>query len=386
MSFKKFPISILALLLPLFSTAQVVVFEDDFSYSEDSIGYGSRFFNTIESGAGGMERITNNSNKSVREYMEANKWTVDRDNTNIYTGDGCLRIGDTDGNDGQLISLPLGEKVHGSLTMKLRVAAWNQQKTCTLTVTVKDGGGRVSGNDGIYEIISKARDQKDVYKEHTLKITSSATSNTRISIKGDCFFIDDVVITADYIPLTISEYGYATLYCPTSALTVPNGVTAHTFHMDGDKAVAGVEYKTIPAGEPVIVKGNGGYYFFEKATSTANRDPENILTGVDKDTTLVGEGHYYLSHAKGGNTVGFYPVAEDGGTVIPAGKCYVRCSGGDTMSKRAFLFSEAFSTDIGHAETDNVAETYRTIGGIRLKGKPSKPGLYLLGNRKTIVR
>ena len=156
----------------------------------------------------------------------------------------------------------------------------------------------------------------------------------------------------------ITDAGYATLYVPETALTVPTGVEAYTAEIV-DKgtykflnlnAVEG----TIAAEEPVVLKGAAGFYGFKPAAAVAKVEG-NVLKGADTDIEAAGK--YVL--AKVDDKAGFY-LADKG--TIKAGKAYLEVP---AAGVKAFYFAEEDATAIANVnvnDNDNNAVIYNVAG------------------------
>ena len=146
----------------------------------------------------------------------------------------------------------------------------------------------------------------------------------------------------------IAEAGYATMYLP-YAVDIPANVEVFTGEFEEDwlklNAVAG----TVPAFEPVVLKGAAGVYSFAPATTTPDNIEGNVLKGAAEDIKATGIQYILANDEKG---VGFYKATE--GTTIKAGKAYLESSSG----VKAFLFAE-----------DNATGIEKTLSNSPLKGE-----------------
>ena len=129
----------------------------------------------------------------------------------------------------------------------------------------------------------------------------------------------------------ISEAGYATMYIP-EAVDAPEGVEVYTGSVNEDKLVLNPIEGTIPAYEPVVLKGAAGFYSFKPAAgveksvtvdfsamgyenaqelSTITADDVDIMFDLGSGTTTP---KYYntgnAARLYGGNTLSVYALGQ----------------------------------------------------------------------------
>ena len=146
-------------------------------------------------------------------------------------------------------------------------------------------------------------------------------------------------------------------------------------------------YNTIPAYTGVIVHANSGVYRFSKINESevTPLPRENFFTGTIEETT----------------TSAVLAAAQSNGHVYVLGKgdsyiCYIRYSGKIPAYKSFLIYDDTSNTNTlslgGFGENTNgitniIEETddvWYTVQGVKLKGKPSVPGIYIK-NGKTIT-
>ena len=120
----------------------------------------------------------------------------------------------------------------------------------------------------------------------------------------------------------IGAAGYSTQYITDSDVTIPSGVEAFAGVVNENSITLNSISGAIAAGEPVVLRGDAGFYNFMPTTG-ATPAASNDLQGSD-GTKTGGEGIYAL--AKKDDVVGFYPV--DSEVTIPAGKAYLNTTAG----------------------------------------------------------
>ena len=120
----------------------------------------------------------------------------------------------------------------------------------------------------------------------------------------------------DGVELSVTVVDYATIYCTESDLTIPEGIQAFTGVVHGEWVSLNEVTGKIPAGTPVILKGEEGTYRFAYTTG-AEPVGENDLKGTDEP--IVADGTQYILGEK--QYYGFFKATP--GTTIPAGKAYI---------------------------------------------------------------
>ena len=171
----------------------------------------------------------------------------------------------------------------------------------------------------------------------------------------------------------ITEAGYATMYIPV-AVSVPEGVEAFTgtIEIQGWLTLNPIG-ATIPAWEPVILKGVAGIYSFTPAAD-ADNIADNVLKGASED--IQANGQYILAQPEG-EDVGFYKATT--GT-IKAGKAYLESASG----VKAFYFAGDEATGI--AEVENAVENrvIYNLAGQRLQ--KMQKGINIMNGKKVLVK
>ena len=199
------------------------------------------------------------------------------------------------------------------------------------------------------------------------------------------------------IPVSIGETGYATLYYAEKALTVPEDVEAYVVtQTDIDSGFEGwtatyASGSTIPAGEPVVLKGTkGAYDFVVASSSSAVAAAGNLLRGCDVAamTTAPAEGDYHfymLSTDANGENVGFYYGNDDGSAFeCQAHKAYLALPA--AASTRCYPFSAGQGSGVGIVNYQLSIINYFDLSGRKISGKPSKKGVYVRNGRKEVVK
>ena len=217
-----------------------------------------------------------------------------------------------------------------------------------------------------------------------------------------CTFFQDGYFTykgnEDYV-LTVTEAGMATLYLEYDA-EIPVGVEVYyCTGLDDDETVPTTETETeeahavkltsIPAQTGVFVKAAEGEYVFEHIPSTVlyikPRIEGNILEGTLKKTTV--EPHSVLTLGYGNKTgdLGFWWYT---GTTIPANRAYIPESALESapgVKGITLVFDEETGIKTTNP-TNPTNESWYSIDGRKLEGKPTQKGLYINNGRKVLIK
>ena len=133
----------------------------------------------------------------------------------------------------------------------------------------------------------------------------------------------------------ITDAGYATMYIP-DAVDIPAAVEVFTGEFESDWLKLNAVTGTVPALEPVVLKGAAGIYSFQPATTAPANIVGNVLKGAAEDIEAAGK---YVLAMPAGEPAGFYKAAT--GT-IKAGKAYLESG----SSAKAFIFEGDDATSI----------------------------------------
>lgn len=169
----------------------------------------------------------------------------------------------------------------------------------------------------------------------------------------------------------ITEAGYATLYQEETDALVPDGVTVFSGVVDGEVLKLTALETAFAAKEPVVLKGEAGFYMFRPTTGAA-KAAANDLKGAAED--VAAEGKYILAKPEG-EPAGFYKAAS--GT-IKAGKAYLEVSSG----VKAFFFNEDDATGINDIETVNENGVIYNLAGQRLN--KMQKGINIINGKKVL--
>ena len=168
---------------------------------------------------------------------------------------------------------------------------------------------------------------------------------------------------------------YATIYCPESDLTIPDGIQAFTGVVQGEWLILNEVTGKIPAGTAVVLKGQEGTYTFAYTTG-AEPVGENDLKGTADP--LVADGTQYILAKR--ESYGFFK--ETPGTTIPARKAYLETT---DQNVKGFLFHEDDATSINEElrmkNEESEADIYN-LDGQRVN--KAQKGIYIINGKKVL--
>lgn len=181
-----------------------------------------------------------------------------------------------------------------------------------------------------------------------------------------------VVEPATSINVTIGDAGYATLYVP-FAVGIPEGVTAYTGKIGGNANEKWLTLNpvetTIPAGTPVVLKGDAETYTFNIVDDVAaieNNDLQGIYFAGKPDGALT---------LQVKDAIGFYTFS---GETIGANKAYLTLP--TDVKSLAIQFSDATAIQSINA-AENGAAIYN-LAGQRVSN--AQKGFFIVGGKKIV--
>ena len=184
--------------------------------------------------------------------------------------------------------------------------------------------------------------------------------------------------------------------------TYYNGATDFTIDADENACAYTATYsagqltlhklgKEIPAGTAVIIVADNSVVSMATTTLPAYSGPTNNLRGVDYDTqtSALGTGTFYvLGMTTVGNEqhFGFHRYT---GTTMPAHKAFVHVAAAPGSNARSLDMVFEETTGIEGIEVSEVNgvndDSWYTLDGRKLNGKPVKAGLYVNNGRKVVI-
>ena len=139
----------------------------------------------------------------------------------------------------------------------------------------------------------------------------------------------------------------------------------------------------IPEQEPVLLLTNKDAHGFVVKAKTDGADPTGTnLLKVDATDKSVATAEIYVLYK------GEFVLSAAG--TLPAGKIYLQKPGGVTPAPAILTIDWGATTGIDNSQHTTPSaqhpDTWYTLEGIKLNGKPAKKGLYLMNGKKTIVK
>jgi len=198
------------------------------------------------------------------------------------------------------------------------------------------------------------------------------------------------------ITLNVADAGYATFYDSQLNYVLPDGLKASVVHgYSGNSLI----YETlsrgiVPAGVPVLIeasKKEAATYTLTSTTDEASYSGQNLLHGSDVATTTTADGNhlfYKLAYGPSGTSLadsfGWFWGAQHGAAFrIDGHRAWLALPKSDAT--RGYLI-DGSATGIERFADDGSSDgEYRDLQGRSIE-KPTRPGIYLRGNRKIIVK
>lgn len=148
-----------------------------------------------------------------------------------------------------------------------------------------------------------------------------------------------------------------------------------------------VEDKIVDRFTAVIMKSSGNPVMTRTTSESADTN-SNDLKGQNKRklrTNLIGTGQAVYVLGMVNSVMGFYEYT---GEYMPANKAYIILKPAASAPTRGLSFVEEEVTNIEDVTTDNsqqTTDTWYTLSGVKLTGKPTTKGVYLYNGHKYIV-
>lgn len=356
--------------------------------------------------------------------------TYASDNTDVATVDastGKVTIADGAYGSAKITATYAGDDTYSEATASYKVVVM-QNLTVAQAITELEKDSYNKEKVRITGIISKIDEISTSYGNATYYISDDGTTDNQLEVyrgyglNGDKFtstgalHVGDKVVVLGYLTIynstkevnsgssiervdcphvvvTVGATGYATLYYGTENLTIPEGVTAYTVTVSGEKAILNAySGSTLAKGTGVVLAAEAGTYNFTKTdaeTTAADAATGNLLKGSDEEATTEGGDVYYKLSLDADNTegtIGFYYGAENGAAFTNgAHKAYLALTTAQANGIRAFLLSGDSTTGIRNAATTtNGSEKVYDLQGRRVQNLSK--GLYIINGKKVIKK
>ena len=239
---------------------------------------------------------------------------------------------------------------------------------------------------GAFTLYSNYSDGSKWMYDNTSKIDRNKNQDTSTGYYRTDWHIEEV----DYLPVTISSVGKATLYTPV-ALEIPDGVTAYTLTFD---LTAGTAKKTqlsdvIPAATGVLLEHDetdATTYKFCISDETSDADGGDLTGSVyTKEISDISTYNYYILY-NGTKGVAFYAVNSLTSPYLSGSKAYYVETVSTSSESPAYFGIDGTATGVTTllTEADDTDEPYYD-----LQGRPTKNpsgGIYIKDGRKVYVK
>ena len=220
-----------------------------------------------------------------------------------------------------------------------------------------------------------------------LSINSTNDTNVFLGLYGNTHGGTDV--TAVDLPqyeVAVTSAKYATFYAPV-AVTVPEGVTAHTVTINGEWATLSEALEIIPAYTGVVLYSETATtYTFPVTNEQIAPIENNVLLGTVAATYITADA--YVLGIKD-NVVGFYTATTNGqaeGTFLNNHhKAYLPKTVGMNAASYSFRHGEG-TTGISEVKGENAeVKAIYDLTGRRVEAITA-PGIYIVNGVKRVVR
>ena len=183
---------------------------------------------------------------------------------------------------------------------------------------------------------------------------------------------------------------WTTFYCGGVGYSVGNDVTIYKAAKNGTSSVTLTEVSggIIPAGQAVILKATASSVALTLTQDAATGDyTGNELLGVDVETPQDANKTYYVLSKPAEKDFGFYKLKNS--VNLGANKAYLEVAttgapgflGFDVDGETTGIISNTDFTD----STDKAGEWF-SLDGLKLQGKPTEKGLYIVNGRKVVIK
>ena len=226
------------------------------------------------------------------------------------------------------------------------------------------------------------------FKANNLYLSINSTNDTNVFLGLHASTHNGTDVTAVALPqyeVAVTSAKYATFYAPV-AVTVPDGVTAHTVTINGEWATLSEALEIIPAYTGVVLYSETATtYTFPVTNEQIAPIENNVLLGTVAATYITADA--YVLGIKD-NVVGFYTATTEGqaeGTFLNNHhKAYLPKTAGMNAAYYSFRFGEG-TTAIENVEVENEVKVIYDLTGRRVEAITA-PGIYIVGGVKRVVR
>ena len=200
------------------------------------------------------------------------------------------------------------------------------------------------------------------------------------------------------VTVAIGPVGYSTLYYSDKNLLLPQGVEAYSYTLHNGLLQSDAVDGIIAKGTAVVLKdtqadGSSPHSYRFAVVNTGTAPAVNCLYGYDQEntTSVGGDYKYYmlsLNAAGEPSSVGFYYGDDDGAPfTCGAHKAFLALPRIQSSGTTAYLLDGSIPNGMTAAVggSNNARDRVFNLNGQRIE-HPSRPGIYIVGSRKVIVR
>lgn len=311
--------------------------------------------------------------------IAANNISSDNDNwTFAYSGGAnkCAKFG-TGSAKGAATTPALGHE--GAAIMTFKSAAWNGGSESLVVNLSVVGDGAISQ--------ASITNKKGEWTEYTVTLTG-LTAESKVKFEAanasnNRFFLDEIYIE-EAAAVTIGQYRYATFVTPYALDFSETVVKAYKVSSVSASAVILTNVEQVPAGTPVILKGDAGNYVVPTIVN-ANPVDQNLLEVADANIQVAEDlsNNYYILTVQ--NETACFAKVTSG--FVKEGKCYfkVNSSAAPAPSLRMVFDDEepGLETGVGDIiDEEDVPLIIHTLQGVKVE-KVQKNDFYIV-NRKHV--
>ena len=258
---------------------------------------------------------------------------------------------------------------------QLRAMGENAFKGCNNLHTIHNIPGSIESKGGY--LFDGANELQEV----------TIWGNRRISEEYWVYIMNAQSVTVTMPANSFGDDYWTTFYNPNSNFQADGNTTVYKATLSGDALLLHeVEDRIIDTWAPVILKSTGNPVLTKTETRSSDTAP-NDLQGSDNDGETFPGTYVLYGGAQG---LGFYPFS---GTTLQCGKAYIIISQGGSVRGYVGMNEVPSVGTVGiqlHAETrqaeQEAAEAWTALDGRRLPVRPTRPGIYLRGGRKVVIK
>ena len=224
-------------------------------------------------------------------------------------------------------------------------------------------------------------DDKDVIEFSAYSMAILDGRYAMAGVPGKSFLLEEV----DVLPVTISQYEWATLYTPV-ALTIPGNLHAYVETSDapiGGKIPVKRIIGTVPPRTALILNGPQGEYSFKVAHRLSTEaGPNKFLTGTFRLVGTTTLGSNVMTLQPKADAAGFYKWTKP---IVTHFRVYHTTAASSQSKGYALSFDTEDSIGGIGGEEEAIQDIY-TLQGNALRHYPTRGGLYIVNGKKVLIR